>query len=96
MEAVLGKSSLEEREVLFSTLVSDRHTVLRDKKERIKLVGETIDLPETEVATFHVGGMINSLKLYSCWGPIVSIVQEKTGYGQSECEIWEKFEALTK
>jgi hypothetical protein len=66
MEEVLGKSSLEEREVLFLTLVSDGHTVLRDKKERIKVVGEAIDLPETEVATFHVGGMINSLKLYSC------------------------------
>jgi hypothetical protein len=66
IEEVLGKSSLEEREVLFLTLVSDGHTVLRDKKERIKVVGEAIDLPETEVATFHVGGIINSLKLYSC------------------------------
>jgi hypothetical protein len=59
-------------------------------------VGEAIDLPETEVVTFHIGGLINSLRLYSCWSPIVSIVQEKTGYGHSECEIWEKFEALVK
>jgi hypothetical protein len=96
MEEVLGKSSLEERGVLFLTLVSNGHTVLRDKKERIKVVGEAIDLPETEVATFHIGRLINSLKLYSCWSPIVSIVQGKTGYGHSECEIWEKFEAPMK
>jgi hypothetical protein len=56
MEEVLGKSSLEERGVLFLTLVSNGHTVLRDKKERIKVVGEAIDLPETEVVTFHIGG----------------------------------------
>jgi hypothetical protein len=65
MEEVLRKSSPKEREVLFLTLVSDEHTVLRGKKERIKVVGEAIDLPETKVAAFHVGGLINSLKLYS-------------------------------
>jgi hypothetical protein len=94
LQEVLSKLSLESREVLFYTLASDGHTVLCETKKRINVMGEVIEFPETEVVTFDEGGLIKVLKLYSCWSPIVTIVQEKTGYGPySEGEMWEKFEA---
>jgi hypothetical protein len=94
LQEVLSKYSLESREVIFHTLASDNYTVLCETKKRINVMSEVIDFPETEVVTFDEGGLIKVLKLYSCWSPIVTIVQEKTGYGPySEGEMWEKFEA---
>lgn len=34
---------------------------------------------ETEIATFNEEGLIKELKAYSCWSPMVRIVQDKAG-----------------
>ncbi|KAF2791282.1 hypothetical protein K505DRAFT_249273 [Melanomma pulvis-pyrius CBS 109.77] len=98
MKEVLGKYHIEEREVLFFSLASDGHTVLCETKQRINVMGEIVEpFFETEVVTFDDEGLIKVLKLYSCWSPIVRVVQDKTGRGPyAEGEQREQFEDHVK
>lgn len=89
MKEVLGKLHIEEREVLFYSLASDGHTVLCETKQRINVMGEIVEpFFETEVVTFDEEGLIKMMKLYSCWSPIVRIVQDKTGNGPYSEGFW--------
>lgn len=52
---------------------------------------------ETEIATFNEECLIKELKVYRCWSPIVSIVQDKTGVGpMAEGERREEWEKMVK
>jgi hypothetical protein len=98
IKEVLEKYYIEDREVLFYALASDKHTVLCETYKRITVMGEPIEsFPETELVTFNDEGLIKVLKLYCCWSPIVRIVQDKTGRGPyTEGEQWEEFENQVK
>jgi len=98
IKEVLEKVHILEREVLHFSLASDGHTVFCETKQRINVMGDIIEpFFETEVATFDDTGMIKQLKIYSCWSPIVDIVQRKTGKGPyAEGERREQFEAYVK
>ena len=97
IKEVLEKITIEKREVLSSATTADGLTIFCETKQRIKVMGDVVLDPffETEVATFDERqGLIKELKVYSCWSPIVRIVQDKTGVGPmaegQRREEWEK------
>ena len=99
IKEVLEKVQILERDVLHFALASDGCTVFCETKQRISVMGDVIEpFFETEVATFDQdSGLIKQLKVYSCWSPIVDIVQKKTGRGPyAEGERREQFEAYVK
>lgn len=98
MKAVLEKVHIEERQVLNFSLTSDGRTLFCETKQRVNVMGEILDpFFETEVVTFDENMLIQQLKIYSCWSPIVDIVQQKTGKGPyAEGERREQFESEVK
>lgn len=98
IKEVLEKVHILEREVLHFALASDGQTVFSETKQRIDVMGDIIEpFFETEVVTFDNSGLIKQLKIYSCWSPIVDVVQRKTGRGPyAEGERREQFEADMK
>lgn len=95
MKEVLEKVKIEKRELLSSGTTIDELTLFCETKQRINVMGDILDpFFETEIATFDEEGLIKKLKVYSCWSPIVRIVQDKTGVGPmaegERREDWEK------
>lgn len=74
--------SIAEREVISSSTTQDGSRVLCETKKRLVIHGQPVDpFFETEVAVFNSEGLITELRLYSCWSPIVSVIQQQTGDG---------------
>jgi limonene-1,2-epoxide hydrolase len=74
--------SIAERKVLASSVTEDGSRVFCETEKRLIVHGEPIDpFFETEVAVFNAEGLITELRLYSCWSPIASVIQQKTGNG---------------
>lgn len=98
MKEVLEKVHIEEREVLHFSLAPDGYTAFCETKQRVNCMGDIIEpFYETEIVTFDDEGLIKVLKVYSCWSPIVRIVQDKTGRGPyAEGERREQFESYVK
>jgi hypothetical protein len=73
---------ITERQVLSSSDTSDRSRVFCETRKRLLVCGKTIDpFYETGIAVFDDQGLIEELRLYSCWSPIVSVIQQVTGKG---------------
>jgi hypothetical protein len=73
---------IAERKVLFSATTADGSRVFSETEKRLIIHGEPVDpFFETEVAAFNSEGLITELRLYNCWSPIVSVIQQKTGDG---------------
>ena len=71
-----------DRQVLSCSVTSDGSRILCETKKRLRVCGRPVDpFYETEVAVFDDQGLIAELRLYSCWSPIVSVVQQETGKG---------------
>jgi hypothetical protein len=71
-----------ERQVLSSCVTSDRSRVFCETRKRLLVCGKLVDsFYETEVAVFDERGLIEELRLYSCWSPIASVIQQVTGKG---------------
>lgn len=98
MKEVLEKVKIEKREILSSSTTADGLTLICETKQRINVMGDVLDpFFETEIATFNEEGLIKELKVYSCWSPIVRIVQDKTGVGpMAEGERREEWEKMVK
>ena len=95
VKEVLEKVKIEKREILTSSTTADGLTLFCETKQRINVMGDILDpFFETEIATFDEEGLIKELRVYSCWSPIVRIVQDKTGVGPmaegERREEWEK------
>jgi hypothetical protein len=74
--------SIAEREVISSSTTADGSRVLCETKKRLIIHGQAVDpFFETEVAVFNSEGLITELRLYSCWSPIASVIQQQTGNG---------------
>jgi hypothetical protein len=74
--------SIAGRKVLSSSTTADGLRVFSETEKRLIIHGEPVDpFFETEVVVFNPEGLITELRLYSCWSPIVSIIQQKTGEG---------------
>ena len=82
-EIMTGKNwQIVDRQVLSSSVTSDGSRVFCETRKRLLVFGETVDpFYETEVAIFDGQGLIEELRLYSCWSPVASIVQQMTGKG---------------
>lgn len=98
MKEVLEKVKIEKREILSSSTTANGLTLFCETKQRINVMGDTLDpFFETEIATFNEEGLITELKMYSCWSPIVTIVQNKTGVGpMAEGERREEWDKMVK
>lgn len=98
MTEVLEKVKIEKREILASSVTADGLTVFCETKQQINVMGDILDpFFETEIATFNEERLIKELKVYSCWSPIVRIVQDKTGVGpMAEGERREEWEKMVK
>lgn len=71
-----------ERQVLSSCVTSDGSRVFCETRKRLLVCGKPVDsFYETEVAVFDEQGLIEELRLYSCWSPIASVIQQVTGKG---------------
>lgn len=76
---------VDDRRVL-STATTDNpdgsSKVFCETDKRLILHGEVLDpFFETEVVDFTPDGLIKELKLYCCWSPIASLIQDITGVG---------------
>ncbi|KAF2101509.1 hypothetical protein NA57DRAFT_53468 [Rhizodiscina lignyota] len=74
----------DERRVLASSSIpdADGSKVFCETTKRLILHDTVLDpFYETEVAVFTPDGLIKDLKLYCCWSPIASLVQDITGVG---------------
>ena len=98
MKEVLEKVRIEKREILSASTTADGLTLVCETKQRLNVMGDIIDpFFETEIATFNEECLIKEFKVYSCWSPIVCIVQNKTGVGpMAEGERREDWERLVK
>ena len=98
MKEVLEKVKMVKREILSSATTVDGLTLFYETKQRINVMGDILDpFFETEIATFNEDGLIRELKVYSCWSPVVRIVQDKTGVGpMAEGERREEWEKMLK
>jgi hypothetical protein len=77
--------SIAGRKVISSATTADGLRVFSETEKRLIIHGEPVDpFFETEVAVFNSEGLITELRLYNCWSPIVSIIQQKTGNGPYE------------
>jgi hypothetical protein len=73
---------LADRQVLSSSVASNGLQVFNETKKRLLVCGVPVDpFYETEVVLFNSQGLITELKLYSCWSPIASVIQQQTGMG---------------
>ena len=82
IKEVLENFQIEQRKVLHFSLAPDGHTVFCETQQRLNVLGEIVEpYFVTDVATFDDEGLIKVLKTYSCWSPIVDVVQRKTGIG---------------
>lgn len=75
---------LDERRVLStaSTQAADGSKLFCETTKRLILLEKVLDpWYETEVVTFAPDGLIKDFKLYCCWSPIASMVQDITGEG---------------
>lgn len=75
---------LDERTVLSSSTTADAEgsKVFCETTKRLVLHGQVLDpWYETEVAVFTPDGLIKDFKLYCCWSPIASMIQDITGVG---------------
>lgn len=75
---------LAGREVLSSSTISnqDGTRIFCETKKRLVICGQRVEpFFETEVATLDDEGLIKELRLYSCWSPIASTIQQVTGKG---------------
>lgn len=73
---------ITDRQVLLSSVTSDGLGVFCETRKRLLVCGEPIyPFYETEVAIFDDQGLIKELRLYSCWSPIASVIQQVTGKG---------------
>lgn len=71
-----------ERKVISSSITSDGSRLFCETKKRLLVYGIPVDpFFETEVAVFDNCGLIEELRLYSCWSPIASVIQQVTGKG---------------
>ena len=71
-----------DRQVLSSCVTSDGSRVFCETRKRLLVCGKPVDpFYETEVAMFDAQGFIEELRLYSCWSPIASVIQQVTGKG---------------
>jgi hypothetical protein len=82
LKEILAEYHIEERRVLSRATSEDGSTVIVEMKNRLSVLGGTLDpFYETVVATFNDEGLISELKTYSCRSHIVGMIQEKTGVG---------------
>lgn len=73
---------ITDRQVLSSSVTSDGSRVFCETRKRLLVCGEPVDpFYETEVAIFDDQGFIEELRLYSCWSPVASVIQQVTGKG---------------
>jgi hypothetical protein len=75
---------LDGRTVLSHSIVPDLDgsRVFCETTKKLILHGKVLDpFYETEVVVFTPEGMIKDLKLYCCWSPIASLIQDVTGEG---------------
>lgn len=73
---------LAERHVLSSSITSDGSRFFCETRKRLLICGKPVDpFYETEIAVFDNQGLIIELRLYNCWSPIVSVIQQVTGKG---------------
>lgn len=73
---------LAERQVLSSSVTPYDSRVFCETRKRLLVCGKPVDpFYETEVAIFDDQGLIEELRLYSCWSPIASVIQQVTGKG---------------
>jgi hypothetical protein len=74
--------TIAQRKVLSSATTADGSRLFSETEKRLIIYGEPVDpFFETEVAVFDSDGLIKELRLYNCWSPIVSVLQQKTGKG---------------
>jgi hypothetical protein len=82
LKEILAEYHIEERRVLSRATSEDGSTVIVEMKNRLNVLGDTLDpFYETVVATFNDEGLISELKTYSCRSHIVGMIQDKTGVG---------------
>lgn len=75
---------LDERRVLSTSTAADTDgsKVICETTKRLILHGEVLDpFYETEIVVFTPDGLIKDFKLYCCWSPIASLLQDITGVG---------------
>lgn len=75
---------LDERRVLSSASApdADGSKVFCETTKRLILLEKPLDpFYETEVVIFNSEGLIKDFKLYCCWSPVASMVQDITGVG---------------
>ena len=75
---------LDDRKVLSSSTTTDPNgsKVFCETTKRLILHGQVLDpWYETEVVVFSPDGLIKDFKLYCCWSPIASVIQDITGVG---------------
>lgn len=73
---------IAEREVIASAVSADGSRLFCETRKRLDVCGQPIDpFPEVEIAVFNAEGLITELRLYCCWSPIASVIQQVTGGG---------------
>ena len=83
----LKSIKIVDRKVLSSSASPDGRILFVETRQRLEVCGEFVD-PHFETALFNftTDGLIVGLKLYSCWSPIVKLIQLKTGFGPYHSE----------
>jgi hypothetical protein len=75
---------LDGRTVLSSSIApeADEEKVFCETTKKLILHGKVLDpFYETEIVVFTPQGLIKDFKLYCCWSPIASLIQDITGEG---------------
>jgi hypothetical protein len=98
IKEVVENFQIEQRKVLQFSMAPDGYTVFCETEQRLNVMGDIVEpYFETDIATFDDEGLIRILKTYSCWSPIVDVVQKKTGIGPyDEGERREQLEATVR
>ena len=75
---------VDERRVVSASVTASAngHKAFCETTKRLILHGQALDpFHETEVVEFTEDGLIKDFKLYCCWSPIASKLQDITGEG---------------